>query len=111
MGKTFEHNSDVIVNADDTVEIFFNQDGVDVVTGAEMKWYYALEKPARQMWVKCDKISQITEVNGESPKSPINIAANGSFVHSQNYGVYHKYVKIKVKLLNATTNLEVGGIC
>jgi len=111
MGKTFEHNSDVIDSANDTVEILFNQAGTDIVSGTEMKWYYDLEKPAKKIAVKCDKISQITEVNNVVLKSPINIAANAVDATDIAWGFNHKFIQIKVKLLNATTNLEVRGIC
>ena len=111
MGKTFEHNSDVIPNANDTVEILFNQEGTDVVTGTAMQWYYGLEKPAKKIVVKVDAISQITEVNNVVLKSPINIAANSSDATDVAWGFNHKFIQITVKLLNATTNLEVRGIC
>ena len=109
-GKTAEHNSDTIPAANDTIEIFFSQSGTDV-SANPFVWYLDLQKPAKDIFVKVDKISQVTEINGVALKKPINIAANGSFAHSAKWGTYHKYIQIKIKILNATTFVEVGGFC
>jgi len=110
MGKNIEYNNDVIPAVNDTVEVFFRDTGIDI-TENPFKWYFALDTHASQIFVKTDQIAQITEINGISPKSPIPLAANSAFTHSEVFGRYLKYTQIKIKVLIANTLVEVFGCC
>jgi len=108
MGKNAEHNSLVIPNTDDTVEVFFDQSGIDTGINPYV-WYFDLEKPAKAISINVDKISQITHINGVELKSPKNIAANGVFTDNIHEYQFMKWYSIKIKVLNASTNVEVFG--
>ena len=110
-GKTSENQSDVLSNANDTIEVFFVASGTDVIS-TDSKWYFNLEDPAHGVSVKADKVSQIIQINGRTLKSPINIAANGGF--SDNIDrefARHHYVQLKIKAANAATLVEIFGRC
>jgi hypothetical protein len=103
-----EHKALVISTANDTVEILYDQSGTDT-TENPYKWYFNLDRPAKAIFVKADKISQIVEINGHPLKSPINIAANGTFSHNIDHYQFLKYVQLKIKVLNDSTLIEVFG--
>ena len=108
MGKLFEHKNLVFTTLNDTLEVFFKETGTDT-TSNPFKWYFDLTQDAKAIFVKSDEIAQITHINGEELKTPMNIAANGAF--DQNIPSYHlaKYNKIKIKVLTADSNIEVFG--
>lgn len=108
MGKNAENNSLVIPNVNDTVEVFFDQDGNDTASNPYI-WYFNLAKPAKGVFVGADQIAQITHINGEPLKSPKMIAANKSFSDNIHEYQYMKYLSIKIKVLVANTQIEVFG--
>ena len=108
MGKNAEYNNDVIPVVNDTVEIFFDQSGTDTTVNP-FKWYFDLTKPAKAIFIQTDQISQITEINGVTLKSPKPLAANAPFSDNIHEYQYMKYTQIKVKVLVANTLVEVFG--
>ena len=106
MALSANNKGDVIPTANDTVEVFINQSGTNQVTNPHI-WYINLQRHAMKVAVRVDKISQITEINGETLDTPIAIVANGSFQDVIRGFHYHKYVQLKIKVLNDTTNVEV----
>jgi len=103
-----EHKSLVVATVNDTVEVLYNQGGTDT-TSNPFIWKFNLDLPAKAIFVKSDTISQIVEINNHLLKSPINIPADGAFTDNINGFQHMKYTQLKVKILNATTNLEVFG--
>ena len=108
MGKNAEYNNDLIPAVNDTVEVLFDQSGTDSSTNP-FKWYFDLQKPAKAIFVKADKIAQITEINNVVLKSPMPIAANGLFSDNIHEFQFMKYLQIKIKVTNANTVIEVFG--
>lgn len=102
-----EHKS-LVINQDETIEVFFNQDKTDT-TSNPFKWYFNLSKPAKAYFVKGDKISQITQMNNRSLKSPILIAANGIFSDKILSFEHPKMSQIKVQATTNTTKIEIFG--
>ncbi len=103
-----ENKSLVVAAIDDTIEVLFNQRGTDTIV-SPFKWFYNLDKPAKAVIVKCDKILQITEVNNEVWKSPFKLAANGSFADSLGAYTDMKYTQIKVKITETDSEVEIFG--
>jgi len=108
MGKNVEYNNDVIPAVNDTVEVFFDQSGTDTISNP-FKWYFDLQKPAKAIFVQTDQIAQITEINNVILKSPKPLAANAPFSDNIHEFQYMKYYSMKIKVLNASTNVEVFG--
>ena len=108
MANKAEHKSLVVADVDDTIEVLYNESGTDT-TSNPFKWYFSLSKPAKGVFIKSDKILQIVEINKYVLKSPILIAANGSF--ADNLGAYTdmKYSQVKLKITVVTTKVEVFG--
>jgi len=102
-----EHKS-LVINQDDTIEVFFKQSGTDT-TANPFIWFYNLSKPAKAYFVKSDKILQILQVNNKSYKSPMVIAANAIFSDKILSFEHPKIVQIKVKATTNTTNVEIFG--
>lgn len=108
MGKTFEHKGLIIPSVNDTVEVIFNDNGIESGTNPYV-WYFGLEYAANAIVVQVSAISHIIEVNGETLKTPITIVANGSFTDSNSGFKRHKYRQVKIKITTANTNVEVTG--
>ena len=108
MGRKVNHKSIVLAAVDDTIEVFFNQNAANTGSNPHI-WYFNLDKSAKVIFVKSDKILQITEINNEPLDSPMLIEEDGFF--SDRSGAYQdmKYVQIKVKATTTTTHVEIFG--
>lgn len=105
-GISADHKNLLVPNANDTIELLFVESGTDTTTHP-YKWYFNLEGPAHGISITGDKIWQITEINGKVLKTPRNFAANGSFqVNINPYYARTHFVQIKIKVLNASTDIS-----
>ncbi len=107
MAVNDEHKS-LVINQDETIEVFFNQSGTDT-TVSPFKWFFNLSDPAQAWFVKADKAIQILQLNSHSTKSAMMITANGSHDEEIKSFKHPKREQVKIKATADATNVEIFG--